>query len=163
WQRNPPGRVSSENLPSPGPAESEFRFRVIRFWEARNIAKAGAFIGIDLLLIDEHETVMQGFISSLRAPTYLPHVKAGATYTLQNFYAAKSKEIYCFADQSLIVSFSNNSVLKPLDDIRLSFAAVRFRFHAYEDIQANFGLRGDLYDVVGHLRLMNGQSLKKLK
>ncbi|KAL0751913.1 hypothetical protein Bca101_033916 [Brassica carinata] len=70
---------------------------------------------------------MQGFISSLRAPTYLPHVKAGATYTLQNFYAAKSKEIYCFADQSLIVSFSNNSVLKPLDDIRLSFAAVRFR------------------------------------
>ncbi|KAG2266938.1 hypothetical protein Bca52824_074017 [Brassica carinata] len=73
WQRNPPGRVSSENLPSPGPAESGFRFR---------------------------ETVMQGFISSLRAPTYLPHVKAGATYTLQNFYAAKSKEIYCFADQS---------------------------------------------------------------
>ncbi|KAF2553264.1 hypothetical protein F2Q68_00033566 [Brassica cretica] len=106
---------------------------------------------------------MQGFISSLRAPTYLRHVKAGATYTLQNFYAAKSKEIYCFADQSLIVSFSNGSVLKPLDDIRLSFAAFRFRFHAYEDIQANCGLRGDLYDVVGHLRLMNGQSLTKLK
>ncbi|CAN6981731.1 unnamed protein product [Brassica rapa subsp. trilocularis] len=135
---------------SPGPAESEFRFRVIRFWEARNIAKAGAFIGIDLLLIDEH-TVMQGFISSLRAPPYLPHVKAGATYTLQNFYAAKNKEIYCFTDQSLIVSFSNGSVLKPLDDIRLSFAAVRFRFHAYEDIQANCGLRGDLYGNLCYL------------
>ncbi|CAN6973373.1 unnamed protein product [Brassica oleracea var. botrytis] len=33
----------------------------------------------------------------------------------------------------------------------LSFAAVRFRFHAYEDIQANFGLRGDLYGNLCYL------------
>ncbi|CAN7141795.1 unnamed protein product, partial [Brassica rapa subsp. narinosa] len=72
---------------------------------------------------------------------------AGATYTLQNFYAATSKEIYRVADQSLTVSF---------------------RFHTHEDFQANRGLRGDLYGnlsefknqhVVGHLRLVNGQSL----
>ncbi|KAG2308289.1 hypothetical protein Bca52824_028037 [Brassica carinata] len=36
-----------------GPSESQLRFRVIHFWEARNIAKAGAFIGLGLLLIDE--------------------------------------------------------------------------------------------------------------
>ncbi|CAN7000408.1 unnamed protein product [Brassica rapa subsp. trilocularis] len=146
---------------SPGLSESQLRFRLIHFWEAKNIAKGGTLIGIELLLIDEQGTVMQGFISSYRAPTYRRHLKAGATYTLQNFYAATSKEIYRAADQSLTVSFSNGSVLSPLDDIpvSVSFPPDRFRFHTHEDFQANRGLRGDLYDVVGHLRLVNGQSL----
>ncbi|KAG2306409.1 hypothetical protein Bca4012_016985 [Brassica carinata] len=145
-----------------GPYESQLRFRVIHFWEAKNIAKPGApLIGIELLLIDEQGTEMQGFIHSSRASTYLPHLKAGATYTLQNFYGVKSKEIYRVADQSVTVSFSNGSVLAPLDDIpaSVSFPTDRFRFHTYEDFKANGGLRGDLYDVVGHLRLVNGQSL----
>lgn len=38
---------------SPGPSKSQLRFRLIHFWEAENIAKAGAFIGLELLLIDE--------------------------------------------------------------------------------------------------------------
>ncbi|CAF1711386.1 unnamed protein product [Brassica napus] len=117
---------------SPGLSESQLRFRVIHFWEAKNIAN-GTLIGIELLLIDEHGTVMQGFISSSRAPTYLPHLKAGAIYTLQNFLAATSKEIYRVADQNL-----NTFILERL---------------------SHRGLRGDLYDVVGHLRLVNGQSL----
>ncbi|CAF1932561.1 unnamed protein product [Brassica napus] len=129
---------------SPGLSESQLRFRVIHFWEAKNIAN-GTLIGIELLLIDEHGTVMQGFISSSRAPTYLPHLKAGAIYTLQN----------------LTLSFSNGSVLAPLDDIpvSVSFPTDRFRFHTHEDFQAHRGLSGDLYDVVGHLRLVSGQSL----
>ncbi|KAH0852529.1 hypothetical protein HID58_093912, partial [Brassica napus] len=148
---------------SPGRSESQLRFRLIHFWEARNIAKARAFLGLELLLIDEHGTVMQGFISSNRAETYRPHLKAGATYTLQIFFATRSKEIYRVADQSLTISFSNGSVLAPLDDddipVSVSFPADRFRFHTHDDFQANRGLRGDLYDVVGHLRLVNGQSL----
>ncbi|CAF2035072.1 unnamed protein product [Brassica napus] len=145
---------------SRGLSESQLRFRVIHFWEAKNIANR-TLIGIELLLIDEQGTVMQGFISSSRAPTYLPHLKAGATYTLQNFLAATSKEIYRVADQNLTISFSNGSVLAPLDDIpvSVSFPTDRFRFHTHEDFQAHRGLRGDLYDVVGHLRLVNGQSL----
>ncbi|WZZ04816.1 hypothetical protein YC2023_090737 [Brassica napus] len=145
---------------SPGLSESQLRFRVIHFWEAKNIANR-TLIGIELLLIDEQGTVMQGFISSSRAPTYLPHLKAGATYTLQNFLAATSKEIYRIADQNLTISFSNGSILAPLNDIpvSVSFPTDRFRFHTHEDFQAHRGLRGDLYDVVGHLRLVNGQSL----
>ncbi|CAN6812833.1 unnamed protein product [Brassica oleracea] len=148
---------------SPGRSESQLRFQLIHFGEARNIAKAGAFLGLELILIDEQGTVMQGFISSNRAETYRPHLKAGATYTLQIFFATRSKEIYRVADQSLTISFSNGSVLAPLDDdeipVYVSFPADRFRFHTHEDFQANRGLRGDLYDVVGHLRLVNGQSL----
>ncbi|CDY15864.1 BnaA04g12470D [Brassica napus] len=141
---------------SPGRSESQLRFRLIHFWEARNIAKARAFLGLELLLIDEHGTVMQGFISSNRAETYRPHLKAGATYTLQIFFATRSKEIYRVVDQSLTISFSNGSVLAPLDDddipVSVSFPADRFRFHTHDDFQANRGLRGDLYDISTNLQ-----------
>ena len=89
---------------------------------------------------------MQGFISSSRAPTY----------TLQNFLAATSKKIYRVADQNLTISFSNGSVLAPLDDIpvSISFPTDRFRFHTHEDFQAHRGLRGDLYGkICSHLVL----------
>ncbi|KAF8100670.1 hypothetical protein N665_0218s0008 [Sinapis alba] len=148
---------------TPGRSESLLRFRVIHFWEAKNLAKGGAFLGLELLLIDQQGTVMQGFISSTRAQTYRRHLKPGATYTLQNFFATKSKEIYRVAEQGLTISFSNDSVLSPLagDDDSGSgdFPADRFRFHSHADFQANVGLRSDQYDVVGHLRLVNGQAL----
>ncbi|KAL0728534.1 hypothetical protein Bca4012_024627 [Brassica carinata] len=125
---------------SPGRSESQLRFRVIHSWEAKNIAKAGTFLGLDLLLIDLQVrvlpnfhsivfktsiltpvlfhllqgTVMQGFISPNSAETYRPHLRAGATYTLQIFFATKSKEIYRVADPSLTVSFSTEYVLSPL-------------------------------------------------
>ncbi|KAG5406277.1 hypothetical protein IGI04_012396 [Brassica rapa subsp. trilocularis] len=38
---------------SPGPHESELRFWLIHFWEARNIAKAKTLIGLENLMIDE--------------------------------------------------------------------------------------------------------------
>ncbi|KAF8103627.1 hypothetical protein N665_0187s0028 [Sinapis alba] len=146
---------------SQGRSESQLRFQLIHFWEAKNIAKGGLFLGLELLLIDENGTVMQGFISATRPQTYRRHLKAGATYTLQSFFATPSKEIYRVADQSLTISFSNGSVLSPLDvdEGSGSFPADRFRFHTHDDFQANCGLRSDLYDIVGHLRLVNGQSL----
>nr|VDD30675.1 unnamed protein product [Brassica oleracea] len=35
----------------------------------------------------------------------------------------------------------------------------RFKFHSYADFEANCDLRGDLPDVVGHLKLVDGQTL----
>ncbi|KAF8112024.1 hypothetical protein N665_0069s0050 [Sinapis alba] len=148
---------------TPGRSESLLRFRLIHFWEAKNLAKGGAFLGLELLLIDQQGTVMQGFITSTRAHTYRRHLIVGGVYALQNFFATKSKEIYRVADPSLTISFSNDSVLSPLDGNddsgTGSFPADRFRFHSHADFEAHVGLRGDLYDVVGHLRLINGQAL----
>ncbi|KAF8047638.1 hypothetical protein N665_2905s0004 [Sinapis alba] len=39
---------------SPGPHESELRFCLIHIWEARNSAKGGTFIGLEMLLINDY-------------------------------------------------------------------------------------------------------------
>ncbi|KAF2600211.1 hypothetical protein F2Q68_00011586 [Brassica cretica] len=76
-------------------------------------------------------TVIQGFIPSARIETYLPHMIVGGIYRLNNF-------------------FLNSPICFPDD---------RFRFHGYEEFDATCDLKGDLYDYVGHIKLVNGQVL----
>ncbi|KAG2312370.1 hypothetical protein Bca52824_023927 [Brassica carinata] len=141
-----------------GPHETQLRFRLIHFWEAWNPVKK-TLIGLEMLLIDEQGTVMQGFISPGRIQKYLPDMKRGLVYKLNNFYGSKNKTVYRVADHTAIVSFSWNSELSALHDCPTPFDEDRFRFHSYEEFQANCDLKGDLYDVVGHMKLVNGQSL----
>ncbi|KAF3556255.1 hypothetical protein F2Q69_00013249 [Brassica cretica] len=102
------------------PHEGELRFRLIHFWEARNVVTK-VLIGLEMLLIDQ-----EGFIPAGRIYTYLPHMKAGGIYRLNK----------------------DSSVCFPED---------HFQFHGYEEFDAACDLRGDLYDYVGHIKLVNGQ------
>ncbi|KAF8118635.1 hypothetical protein N665_0003s0010 [Sinapis alba] len=129
-----------------GPHESEIRFRLIHLWEARNPIKK-TLIGLEMLLIDEQGTVIQGFIPPRRIKKYLPEMRQGSLYSLFNFYGSKSKVVYRVASESVTVLFSHNSELSALDDSHVAFVEDRFRFHTYEDFESNCDLRGDLYSM----------------
>ncbi|KAF8081785.1 hypothetical protein N665_0867s0007 [Sinapis alba] len=140
------------------PHESELRFRLIHFWEARVPIK-NTLIGLEMILIDEEGAVIQGFVPPGRIKKYLPELRQGSLYSLFNFYGSKSKFLYRVASASVTVSFSHNSELKVLENSHVPFEDDRFRFHTYDDFESNSDLRGDLYDVVGHLKVVNGQPL----
>ncbi|CAN6816282.1 unnamed protein product [Brassica oleracea] len=127
-----------------GPHEGEVRFQLIHFWEAWN-AQTKVLIGLEMLLIDEEENVIQGFILYGRIKTYLRHMKAGATYRLNKFFGSKSKTIYRVAEPSVTISFSWNYVLSVLEDSSICFPEDRFRIHGYREFEAASDLRGDLY------------------
>ncbi|KAH0890702.1 hypothetical protein HID58_053131 [Brassica napus] len=141
-----------------GPQEGELRFRLIHFREARN-ALTKILIGLEMLLIDEHGTVIQGFIPLSRIDTYLPHMIAGSIYRLNKFYGSKSKIVYRVAEPDVTIAFSWNYVLSDLEDSPVQFPEDRFRFYGYEEFEAACDLKGDLYDYVGHMKLVNGQTL----
>ncbi|CAF1944425.1 hypothetical protein HID58_073845 [Brassica napus] len=141
-----------------GPNEAQLRFRLIHFWEAWNPLKK-TLIGMEMLLIDEQGTVIQGFISPGRIQKYMPDMKRGSVYKLNNFYGSRNKSVFRVADHTVTVSFAWNSELKVLLNCPTHFDADSFRFHSYEEFQANCDLKGDLYDVVGHMKLVNGQSI----
>nr|VDC60270.1 unnamed protein product [Brassica rapa] len=117
------------------------------FWELWNPLKK-TLIGMEMLLIEFN-----------RIETYLPKMKRGSVYKLDNFYGSRNKSVFRVADHTVTVSFSWNSELTVLLDCPSQFDDDRFRFHSYEEFQANCDLKGDLYDVVGHMKLVNGQSI----
>ncbi|KAF2612436.1 hypothetical protein F2Q70_00013135 [Brassica cretica] len=137
-----------------GIQEGEVRFRLIHFWEARNVLTK-TLIGLEMLLIDEQGTVIQGFIPPARIDTYLPHMKAGSVYRLNKCFGSNSKVMYRVAEPGVVSSFTSNSVLSDLEDSQVNFHDDRFRFHSYEEFEAAC----DLKDYVGHLKLVNGQTL----
>ncbi|CDY32182.1 BnaCnng06910D [Brassica napus] len=141
-----------------GPQEGEIRFRLIHFWEARN-AHTKILIGLEMILIDGQGTVIQGFIPPTRIDTYLPHMVAGSLYMLNKFYGSKSKTVYRVAEQDVTIAFSWNSVLSVLENSRVQFLEDRFRFYSYEEFEAACDFKGDLYDYVGHMKLVNEQTL----
>ncbi|KAL0827986.1 hypothetical protein Bca101_051664 [Brassica carinata] len=141
-----------------GPQEAELRFRLIHFWEARN-AITKTLIGLEMLLIDEEGTVIHGFIPPSRIDTYLRHMIPGSTYRLNNYFGSKTKKVYRVADPDVTIAFSWNSVLSVLTDSSVRFPEDRFRFHGYEEFEAACDLKGDLFDYIGHIRLVNEQTL----
>ncbi|KAH0901481.1 hypothetical protein HID58_040984 [Brassica napus] len=102
-------------------------------------------IGLEMLLIDEEENVIHGFIPYGRIETYLRHMKAGGTYRLNKFFGSKSKPIYRVAEPDVTISFSWNSVLSDLEDSSIHFPDDRFQIHGYREFEAASDKRGDLY------------------
>ncbi|KAG2323105.1 hypothetical protein Bca52824_016318 [Brassica carinata] len=143
-----------------GPHETQLHFRLINFWEAWNPIKK-TLIGLEMLLIDEQGTVIQVFISPGRIEKYLSKMKRGSVYKFDNFYGTSNKTSYRVSEHAVTVSFSWNSALSILQDGTTPFEEDRFQFHSYEAFAANCDLKGDLYDVVDHMKLVNGQSLIK--
>ncbi|CAN7003626.1 unnamed protein product [Brassica oleracea var. botrytis] len=142
---------------TPGPHETQLRFRLIHFWEAWNPLKK-TLIGLEMLLIDEQGSVIQGFIPPSRIERHLPKMKSGSLYKLNNFYGSSNKTVYRVSDHAVTMSFSWNSELSVLEDSPTPFDEDRFRFHSFEDFQASCDHKGDLY-VVEHMKLVNGQCL----
>ncbi|KAG5402792.1 hypothetical protein IGI04_008911 [Brassica rapa subsp. trilocularis] len=155
-----------------GHHKSQLRFRLLHFWEAWNPIKK-TLIGLEMLLIDEQGTVIQGFISPGRIQTYLKEMKRGYVYKLNNFYGSRNKTVFRVSDHTATVSFAWNSELSVLQDGHAPFDEDSFRFYSYEEFQASCDLKGDLYVflltllmnyviyVVGHMKLGNGQSIKE--
>ncbi|CAN7015693.1 unnamed protein product, partial [Brassica rapa subsp. trilocularis] len=91
--------------------------------------------------------------------TYLPHMIAGSLYRLINFYGSKSKTVYRVAEQDVTIAFSWNFVLSVLENSPVQFLEDRFRFYGYEEFESACDLKGDLYDYIGHIKLVNEQAL----
>ncbi|CDY14597.1 BnaC02g25160D [Brassica napus] len=146
---------------SPGPGDSTMQFRLIHHWEARKNVKGGPgiLLGIEMLMIDKEGTLAQGFIGQNRRNQYEEKLERGRIYTLTNFYASNSKVMYHVADQKLVICISHASVLKKVEENIEGILTERFRIHSFSDFEANCDLRGDLHDVVGHLKLVDGKPL----
>ncbi|CAF2003652.1 BnaAnng23070D [Brassica napus] len=67
--------------------------------------------------------------------------------------------MYHVADQRLVICISHDSALSKYEEDIESILTERFRVHSFSDFEANCDLRGDLHDIVGHLKLVDGQAL----
>ncbi|KAH0837362.1 hypothetical protein HID58_092390, partial [Brassica napus] len=145
-----------------GPQEGELRFRLIHFWEARNPIKK-VLIGIEMLLIDEQGTVIQGFIPPGRIDTYLPHMIAGSIYRLTNFMGLGARLCTGLLNQSW-PSLSHGPLsslfLRTVRFIFLRTGSDSMGMKSLKQVVTSEGIfMTGIYDYVGHIKLVGEQAL----
>ncbi|CAN6824150.1 unnamed protein product [Brassica oleracea] len=91
-----------------GHHEAQLRFRISHCFFRSSQRRLLFFLNY---LIDDYGTVIQGFISPGRIEKYLPEMKRGSVYKLNNFYGSRNKSVFRVADHTATVSFSWNSDL----------------------------------------------------
>ncbi|CAF1706632.1 unnamed protein product [Brassica napus] len=137
------------------PTEADLRFRLIHLWEARN-PSTKTLIGQEMILIDEEGTVIQGFVPAGRVGTY--ELEPGSVYNLRNFFGSKNKAQYRVTDHSATVTFAWNSNLSILDNPPVLIHEDRFRFHSYDEFQANLFMDNDVQPSRDYLGWLSSNS-----
>ncbi|XP_048592126.1 uncharacterized protein LOC111215874 isoform X2 [Brassica napus] len=64
--------------------------RLLRFCEAKNINKRGQLMSLEMLLIDEHSTLVQGSVPASLQLTFRGRLTEGSVYTLSGFDVTRS-------------------------------------------------------------------------
>ncbi|KAF2586240.1 hypothetical protein F2Q70_00036757 [Brassica cretica] len=64
--------------------------RLLRVWEARNVKKGGELMSVDMLLLDEKSTLIQGSIGSIRQLRFRNRLSEGSVYALSGFDVSRS-------------------------------------------------------------------------
>lgn len=119
--------------------------RLLHFWEARNYMRRNVLIGMELLLIDEKETTIQGFISAHRILLFQSSLKTNSVYKLQKFVVNASKKGYKVSDNILGITFTNQTVF---DEVRKGVPRIdlqKFRIRLFQTFLRIADKKEDLF------------------
>ncbi|KAF2579183.1 hypothetical protein F2Q68_00004945 [Brassica cretica] len=99
------GAYSTFNTLRLGRSAQTIVARLIRFWDSRNIHKNGEFMGITILLLEEQDSVIHGFIPANRASQFRSYLKAGSIVRLDGFEVARVPHMYKITEHQFVIRF----------------------------------------------------------
>ncbi|KAL0733384.1 hypothetical protein Bca4012_009594 [Brassica carinata] len=134
--------------------------RLIRFWDSRNINKNGEFMGITILLLDELDSVIQGFIPANRASQYRSSLKSGSVVRLDRFEVARVAHMYKVTEHQFLIRFlPSTRIVEVQVDVPV-IKSNRFMVRRFDHLQMLANTNLELPDVVGEIRSVQGSDLK---
>ncbi|KAL0731217.1 hypothetical protein Bca4012_027311 [Brassica carinata] len=136
--------------------------RLLRLWEARNINKRGELMSVEMLLIDESETLVQGCLPAGFQSQFRERLIEGSVYTLSGFDVTRSNPKFRLTDGPVSIRFNEGTAVEKLASTARTIPTEHFRFRTHKQILelANSGrqLPGNaspyynFSDVIGELR-----------
>ncbi|WZZ85773.1 hypothetical protein YC2023_114352 [Brassica napus] len=79
--------------------------RLLRFWEAKNINKRGQLMSVEMLLVDEHSTHIQGSVPAAIQLTFRGRLTEGSVYTLSGFDVIRSNPKFRLSTRIIVTDF----------------------------------------------------------
>ncbi|XP_048603915.1 uncharacterized protein LOC106379630 isoform X2 [Brassica napus] len=134
--------------------------RLIRFWDSRNISKNGEFMGITILLLDELDSVIHGFIPANRANHYWFSLKTGSIVRLDRLDVARVAHTYKITEHQYVIRFIPSTRVVEVQTDAPVIKLDKFMVRRYEQLQVLANTSLELPDVVGEIRSVQGSDLR---
>ncbi|CAN6897416.1 unnamed protein product [Brassica oleracea] len=83
--------------------------RLIRFWDTQNVNKNGDFMGITILLLDEQDSVINGFIPANLTSQHRSSLKAGSIVRLDGFEVDRIPHMYKITEHQFVIRFISST------------------------------------------------------
>ncbi|CAF2042186.1 unnamed protein product [Brassica napus] len=173
---------------SAGRCSTAVEVRILRFWEAKNINKRGQLMSLEMLLIDEHSTLVQGSVPASLQLMFRGRLTEGSVYTLSGFDVTRSNPKFRLSDGPVSIRFNEGTSFEKIATTSRIIPTEHFRFRPYEQIlelantgkqlpgiildlwfaicflikQLILGLNDYILDVMGELRAMRSTITDRL-
>ncbi|KAF2598627.1 hypothetical protein F2Q68_00009222 [Brassica cretica] len=134
--------------------------RLIRFWDSRNIKKNGEFMGITILLLDELDSVIHGFIPANRASHYRPDLKSGSIVKVDRFEVARCAHTYKITEHQFVIRFTPSTRICEVLTEAPVINSEKFMVRRYDHLHVLSNTNLELPDVVGEIRSVQGSDLR---
>ncbi|XP_018448437.1 uncharacterized protein LOC108819927 [Raphanus sativus] len=109
--------------------------RLIRFWDSRNVTKNNEIFGITILLLDELDSVIHGFIPANRASHYRNDLKVGSIVRLDCFEVACVPHMYKVTEHQFVLRFIPSTRMGEVQTDAPVIKFDRFMVRRYDHLQ----------------------------
>ncbi|KAL0004896.1 hypothetical protein SO802_012457, partial [Lithocarpus litseifolius] len=127
------------------------KVRVLRMWDAINIANNHDLISLDMILVDKEGTLIHVSIRKNLAQSYRPQLNEGRIYTITNFLVEENKGNYCPVHNKFKILFNSTTSISKFNGFNHSIPQSQFEFVDYGTIASRCYDTTYLTDVIGIL------------
>ncbi|KAF2579262.1 hypothetical protein F2Q70_00009819 [Brassica cretica] len=135
---------------------------LLRFWEARNINKGGELMSIEMLLIDEADTMVQGCVPAVHQRKFRERLTEGSVYTLSRFDVTRSNPKFMLTDGPDSIRFNEGTDFEKLAATARTIPTEHFRFRPHGQILELANTSRHLPDVIGEVRAIRSTITDRL-
>ncbi|KAM4072481.1 hypothetical protein ACB094_11G141100 [Castanea mollissima] len=135
---------------------SKLKVRVLRMWDAINIANNHDLISLDMILVDKEGTLIHASIRKNLAQSFRPQLNEGSIYTITNFLVEENKGNYRPVHNQLKILFNSTTSVSKLNGFDHSIPQSKFEFADYGTIASRCYDNTYLTDVIGILDYIGG-------
>ncbi|KAK4603919.1 hypothetical protein RGQ29_012434 [Quercus rubra] len=130
---------------------SKVKVRVLRMWDAINIANNHDLLSLDMILVDEEGTLIHASIRKNLAQIYHPQLNEGSIYTITNFLVEENKGNYRPVYNKFKILFNSITSISKFSGFDHSIPQSQFEFADYGTIASRCYDTTYLTDVIGIL------------
>ncbi|CAN7058016.1 unnamed protein product [Brassica rapa subsp. trilocularis] len=117
-------------------------------------------MGITILLLDELDSVIHGFIPANRASHYRPDLKSGSIVKVDRFEVARFAHTYKITEHQFVIRFTPSTrICEVLTDAPV-INSEKFMVRRYDHLHVLSNTNLELPDVVGEIRSVQGSDLR---